>query len=218
MVERSGADRLHRLREAGCFTACARPRRIDRRGRVPRRTCVETKEPQKKAQSHSRCESAPATRRRHKPLLLVDIDGVISLFGGAGSAAAASRGLLPLDRRHSALPFGHRRRSPARPRGAFRARLVQRLGGEGRRAPAAPAGPPRRAAVPALRRARSAASNAHWKLEAIDALRRPARRWPGSTTRFNDACHEWAARARAPTLLVRTEPEHGPHAPGAGSC
>src|ERR1700694_3868537 len=46
-------------------------RRIGRRERVPRRTSVETKE---------RVEVPRANT--HKPLLLVDIDGVISLFGG----------------------------------------------------------------------------------------------------------------------------------------
>ena len=46
---------------------------------------------------------------------MVDIDGVISLFGAAGDAGDRSaRGLLPLDRGHTPLPFVHRRRSPAR--------------------------------------------------------------------------------------------------------
>ncbi len=58
-----------------------------------------------------------ACTRRTKPLLMVDIDGVISLFGVRPLAPrrvpAHGRGLVPLDRRHTPLPFVHRRRSPA---------------------------------------------------------------------------------------------------------
>ena len=88
-----------------------------------------------------------------RPLLMVDIDGVISLFGGDGSPARAAPGgrLLPLDRGHTALPFGHRGRSPACARRSVRPGLGERLGGEGRRTPPPPARPARRAAPPALR-------------------------------------------------------------------
>ena len=48
----------------------------------------------------------------------------------------------------------------------------------------------------------------HWKLGAIDAFigDRPAA-WIDDA--FNDACHEWARERSAPTLLVRTEPATG---------
>jgi hypothetical protein len=51
-------------------------------------------------------------------------------------------------------------------------------------------------------------SGAHWKLAAIE--RRAGTRalaWVDDS--FNDACHRWAARRRAPTLLVQTEPARG---------
>lgn len=51
-------------------------------------------------------------------------------------------------------------------------------------------------------------SNAHWKLDAIDAYaaERPLA-WIDDA--FNDACHEWADARDAPTLLVQTEPHVG---------
>ncbi len=49
---------------------------------------------------------------------------------------------------------------------------------------------------------------AHWKLESIDryVAERPLA-WIDDA--FNDACHAWAAARAAPTLLVRTAPERG---------
>jgi hypothetical protein len=51
-------------------------------------------------------------------------------------------------------------------------------------------------------------SNAHWKLDAIDAYAgtRPLA-WIDDA--FNEACHEWARTREAPTLLVRTMPAEG---------
>ena len=51
-------------------------------------------------------------------------------------------------------------------------------------------------------------SNAHWKLDAIDAYAgdRPLA-WVDDA--LNDACHEWASARAAPTLLVQTDPQRG---------
>ena len=51
-------------------------------------------------------------------------------------------------------------------------------------------------------------THAHWKLEAIEAYagRRPLA-WIDDA--FNSACHAWAEARPAPTLLVRTVPEDG---------
>lgn len=51
-------------------------------------------------------------------------------------------------------------------------------------------------------------ANAHWKLAAIEdyAADRPLA-WIDDA--FNDACHEWAYTRVAPTLLVQTEPHTG---------
>ncbi len=51
-------------------------------------------------------------------------------------------------------------------------------------------------------------ANAHWKLDAIEAHagRRPLA-WIDDA--FNDACHVWARERTAPTLLVQTSPANG---------
>jgi len=51
-------------------------------------------------------------------------------------------------------------------------------------------------------------SNAHWKLGAIEsyASDRPLA-WIDDA--FNEACHEWARERHAPTLLVQTAPHAG---------
>jgi hypothetical protein len=48
----------------------------------------------------------------------------------------------------------------------------------------------------------------HWKLGAIDAYARDRPvAWIDDV--FNDACHEWARARSAPTLLVETTPDEG---------
>jgi hypothetical protein len=51
-------------------------------------------------------------------------------------------------------------------------------------------------------------TNAHWKLDAIEA-HCGARPLAWIDDSFNDACHEWAAAREAPTLLVQTLPDRG---------
>jgi hypothetical protein len=55
-------------------------------------------------------------------------------------------------------------------------------------------------------------TRAHWKLAAIDAFAAPDRPLAWIDDAFNDACHEWAAQRTArgvPTLLVATQPATG---------
>ena len=143
-----------------------------------------------------------------KPLLLVDIDGVISLWG------------FPMD---------------VRPPGAFASidgiphflstRAAEHLlalqsdfdlawcsGWEEKadehlpRLIGAPAGLPH-LRFDATRAAVSA--RAHWKLAAIDAFAGPDRPLAWIDDALTDACREWAAARGAPTLLVATEPATG---------
>lgn len=139
-----------------------------------------------------------------RPLLLVDIDGVISLFSfdrderPAGSfhwidgiphflSATAADHLLALA-------------------GAFE--LVWASGWEERANEYLPhlLGVPE---LPYLRFERAVGrANPHWKLDAIDAhAGRRALAWLDDA--FNDACHTWAAERQAPTLLVQTDPASG---------
>lgn len=54
-----------------------------------------------------------------------------------------------------------------------------------------------------------AAPRAHWKIEAIDAYAGSARPLAWVDDAFNAACHEWADARTAPTLLVATAPHIG---------
>ena len=60
------------------------------------------------------------------------------------------------------------------------------------------------------------APRAHWKLDAIDAHAGPERPLAWVDDAFNPACHAWAAERSAPTLLVATEPATGLVAEHAG--
>jgi hypothetical protein len=154
-----------------------------------------------------------------KPLLMVDIDGVISLFGSSRHAAG--------------LPSrANREPGPAHPEGAFHSidgiphflsataaahllhlaepfDLVWASGWEERAEEHLPRLLGLPAGLPFLRFEHSPGrTHAHWKLAAIDAYAgmRPLA-WIDDA--FNQACHEWAAERPAPTLLVRTVPEDG---------
>jgi hypothetical protein len=153
-------------------------------------------------------EPEPAAGR---PLLLVDIDGVISLFGGpeafSGSPFAGRAGSF-----HSIDGMPHFLSSTA----AAHLLDLQRdfelawcSGWEEKANEHLPhlLGLP--AGLPFLRFERSVGrANAHWKLAAIDEFAgERALAWVDDA--LNAACHEWAAVRSAPTLLVETRPEQG---------
>ncbi len=154
-----------------------------------------------------------------KPLLMVDIDGVISLFGFPGPAGAQPGGPNPTPGAapaegtfHSIEGIPHFLSSTAAAHLLGLAEdfdLVWASGWEERAEEHLPRllGLPR--GLPFLRFERSPGrSNAHWKLAAIDAYAgmRPLA-WIDDA--FNEACHEWAGERQAPTLLVCTEPKQG---------
>jgi hypothetical protein len=58
-------------------------------------------------------------------------------------------------------------------------------------------------------RAAGTSTPGHWKLGAIDAYAGPDRPLAWIDDAFNDACHTWAQRRPGPTLLVQTEPPTG---------
>ncbi len=144
------------------------------------------------------------------PLLMVDIDGVISLFAtpaNGSRSAAAGEGSF-----HSIDGIPHFLSSTAAAHLLALAplfELVWASGWEERANEHLPhlLGLP--AGLPFLRFARSpGTANAHWKLEAIDtyAAGRPLA-WIDDA--FNAACHSWAEQRAAATLLVRTDPARG---------
>ncbi len=140
---------------------------------------------------------------------MVDIDGVISLFGGVTlhSAGAGREGSL-----HSIEGIPHFLSSTAAAHLLELApifELVWASGWEEKAGEHLPRllGLPRE--IPHLSFERGVGrSNAHWKLDAIDAFAGGrALAWVDDA--LNEACHEWAGRRAAPTLLVRTDPELG---------
>jgi hypothetical protein len=148
---------------------------------------------------------ADATDGDTRPLLLVDIDGVISLFGFAAHERPAGTfhwidGIphyLSSIAAQNLLELGEH------------FRLVWCSGWEEKADEYLPhlLGLP--AGLEHLRFERSVGrANAHWKLDAIDAFcgSRPLA-WIDDA--FNADCHRWAQERTPPTLLVETEPEHG---------
>ena len=119
---------------------------------------------------------------------------------------ASSRG-VDKRRGHRSSDFGQRFRAPAPTGRPLRPGLVQRMGGEGQRAPSPCASPAHCAAVPHLHRARWR-NRRHWKLDAIDAHAgdRPLA-WIDDA--HDDSCRAWASSRAAPTLLVTTDPASG---------
>lgn len=151
-------------------------------------------------------------RAGEKPLLMVDIDGVISLFGFAGQSRWTEPTATPDGSFHTIDGIPHfLSHAAAAHLFALAADfdLVWASGWEEKaeeylpRLLALPAG------LPYLRFERSPGRDkAHWKLDAIERFARMrALAWIDDA--FNDACHAWAATRPAPTLLVQTSPERG---------
>ena len=112
---------------------------------------------------------------------------------------------VPLDRGHTALPFGHRGRSPARPRRAFRARLGERLGRARRRSPALPARASFGDARSCASSGRSAAPTRTGSSTPSSAAPRSAR-WRGSTTRSTTSAAAGPSGARRRRCSCRPTP------------
>jgi hypothetical protein len=176
-------------------------------------------------------------RAERRPLLLVDIDGVISLFGrpAAGSPERLAAAGTPLDGSFHAIEgIPHFLSSTAAAHLLSLAALFELVWASGweeranEHLPHLLGLPDRlpflrfpRGLVPAPVPGAGVAANgaapsaggpqttlAHWKLESVDAYAgRRPLAWIDDA--FNPACHEWAAARASPTLLVATEPELG---------
>jgi len=153
-----------------------------------------------------------------RPLLMVDIDGVISLFG----PSARERGRTVEGSFHSVEGIPHFLSSTAAAHLLDLADLFDLVWASGweeranEHLPHLLGMPPR---MPFLRfdrdvGGRAGESRAHWKLAAIDAYAglRPLA-WIDDA--LDEACREWADAREAPTLLVPTRPEQGLTSPEA---
>lgn len=143
-----------------------------------------------------------------KPLLLLDVDGVISLFGFASSARPAGDWLMVDGTPHliSAAAAGHLQDLAADFELAWCTGWEEKANEYLPLALGLPAGLP----VLSFDRAFSGpSSRAHWKLSAIEAHAGTDRPLAWIDDAFNEACHAWAAQRDGPTLLVATEPAVG---------
>lgn len=146
-----------------------------------------------------------------RPLLLVDVDGVISLFprlDGRGAqamplAAGTWHQIEGITHLLSASAAGHLHEL------APTFEQVWCTGWEERANDHLPhlLGVP---ALPTLSFDRNPGRDrAHWKLAAIDAYAGPDRPLAWIDDALDAACHAWAAERPGPTLLVPTEPHAG---------
>ena len=140
-----------------------------------------------------------------KPILFVDVDGVISLFGFDSPEAAPGRF-------HWVDGMVHCVGAEAGPRLrrlAERFELVWATGWEERANEYLRSLLGLPADLPVLTfDGRAVFGSAHWKIEAVDeyAGDRPAA-WIDDN--LDERCGRWASERAAPTLLVRTEPATG---------
>ncbi len=140
---------------------------------------------------------------------MVDIDGVISLFGAPAQALAegARTGSL-----HSIDGIPHFLSSSAAAHLLALAELYELVWASGweeranEHLPRLLGLPP---GLPFLRFERPVGpADAHWKLSAVERhAGSRALAWIDDS--FNDACHEWAREREAATLLVATDPAQG---------
>jgi hypothetical protein len=141
-----------------------------------------------------------------RPILALDVDGTISLFGFEGELAEAPGRFHLIDGVAHCIPEEVGERLA---RLAERFELVWATGWEDRANDTLPTilGLPE--ALPFLTfDGRARFGTAHWKVEAIDqyAGDRPLA-WIDDC--LDESCHSWAAQRRAPTLLVPCEPHRG---------
>jgi hypothetical protein len=163
-----------------------------------------------------------------RPILMIDVDGVISLFGAPAPPTAAT--VAPARAGTEGQPDGSFHSIEGIPHFLSAAAvahlhslaplfdLVWASGWEERADEHLPhlVGAP--AGLPFLRFSRAVGgrggARAHWKIDAIDAYAGTrALAWVDDA--LDDACREWAQGRGAPTLLVRTLPEVGLTAPQA---
>ncbi len=141
-----------------------------------------------------------------RPLLLIDVDGVISLFGFEPAAPPSGRYQLVDGILHfiSATAGGHLRSLA----GAYD--LVWCSGWEERANDILPRALDLSGPLPYLSFAGVVkVPAAHWKLDAIDAYAGAARPLAWIDDAHDAHCAAWAAARCGPTLLVGTEPRVG---------
>lgn len=140
------------------------------------------------------------------PLLMIDVDGVISLFGFDTARPPAGRFELVDGIAHflSATAGGHLRDL------AREFELVWCTGWEEKANDYLPLALGLPEPLPHLTFERDIGRvNAHWKLDAIEAYAGPSSALAWIDDAHDETCTAWASRRAAPTLLVPTDPMIG---------
>jgi hypothetical protein len=143
--------------------------------------------------------------RTAPPLLLVDVDGVVSLFGfthrpPAGLQPTAVQGIPHLLSDHA---------GPLLVRLSATFECVWCTGWEERAEEHLPRLLGLPGGWPHLSFGAEPAPARHWKLGAIESHAGPDRPLAWLDDSFDASCDAWVAERRAPTLLVRTDPATG---------
>jgi hypothetical protein len=141
-----------------------------------------------------------------RPLLLIDVDGVISLFGFDPARPPAGRFQMVDGIAHFlSATAGEHLRSLAEEFDA-----VWCTGWEEKANEYLPLALGLAGELPHLSFERAVGrANAHWKLEAIDAHAGPDRAVAWLDDAHDESCAAWAAARPGPTLLVATDPRVG---------
>lgn len=144
-------------------------------------------------------------RNSRLPLLLVDVDGVISLFGFALDERPVGRFLMVDGIAHflSGTASDHLRELSA----VFE--LTWCTGWEEKANDYLPHALGLDGPLPYIPLSGDAVPGAHWKLAGIDARVEPNRPVAWIDDAHDEACVAWAAARPGPTLLVGTEPPTG---------
>jgi hypothetical protein len=137
---------------------------------------------------------------------LVDVDGVISLFGFE-PAARPPGAFTSVD---GVAHYLSGAAGPALRSLAERFELVWCTGWEEKANDYLPAALSLAGPLPYLSFDHAVGrANTHWKLDAIDAYTGPRRPLAWIDDAFDERCDAWAAARPGPTLLVRTDPAVG---------
>jgi hypothetical protein len=147
-----------------------------------------------------------------RPLLMVDIDGVISLFGGWTTGTNGPRNGQVEGSFHSIEGIPHFLSSTAAAHLLVLANVYELVWASGWEERANDHLPHLLGLPAGLRHLRFPRAvgrgNAHWKLEAIDTYA-DGRALAWVDDALNDECRAWAQEREAPTLLVQTDPSRG---------
>ncbi len=143
-----------------------------------------------------------------QPILLIDVDGVISLFGGPQTGPAGDLSLVPA--LVDGLPhFLSRRAASELVRLASVFECVWCTGWEERAEEHLPRLLDLPGGWPHLRFSEFPVPDAHWKLPAIDAHVGASRPVAWVDDAHDARCLQWAAERPGPTLLISTDPAEG---------